>query len=269
MKTTTSKWWAWLWYGLGALYFLVPLFATFDFSLRMERGVLGFKSYQVILNDPRFWQSFGWSLSYAAITIIVSFLLVVPTAYWVNLRLPRLRPIVEFVTLMPFVVPAIVLVFGIIQTYGRTIRFFGVELEPLTSTRVPLIAGYMVLSFPYIYRAVDTGLRTIDVRTLTEAAQSLGANTFQVLMWIIFPCIRSALLSGALLTISIVIGEYTFASLLVWPAYGPYMQNMGANRAYEPAALAIISFGLTWGMMALLQYLTRNAPGQQQVAGVR
>lgn len=269
MKTSGAKWWAWLWYLLGALYFLVPLYATFDFSLRMERGVLGFRAYEIVLNDPRFWRSFGFSISYALITIVASFLLVVPTAYWVNLRLPRLRPVVEFITLMPFVVPAIVLVFGIIQTYGRTIRFLGLEIPPLTSERIPLIAGYMVLSFPYIYRAVDTGLRTIDVRTLTEAAQSLGASTFQVLMWIIFPCIRSALLSGALLTISIVIGEYTFASLLVWPAFGPYMQNIGANRAYEPAALAIISFGLTWGTMALLQFFTRNAPGQSQVAGAK
>lgn len=269
MKQSGTKWWAWLWFVLGALYFLVPLYATFDFSLRMERGVLGFKAYQVVLSDERFWRNFSASIVYALITIVVSFLLVVPTAYWVNLRLPRLRPIVEFVTLMPFVIPAIVLVFGIIQTFGRPLRFGGLEIPALTGTQIPLIAGYMVLSFPYIYRAVDTGLRTIDVRTLTEAAQSLGANTFQVLMWIIFPCIRSALLSGALLTISIVIGEFTFASLLVWPAFGIYMQNMGANRAYEPAALAIISFILTWGTMALLQYLTRNAQGQGQVAGVR
>ena len=39
-----------------------------------------------------------------------------PTAYWVHLRLPNLRPVVEFVTLIPFVVPAVVLAFGLIKT---------------------------------------------------------------------------------------------------------------------------------------------------------
>ena len=96
-----------------------------------------------------------------------------PTAFWVRLRLPRLRPVVEFITLLPFVIPPIVLVFGLITTYSR-------PPLPLTArdigSNVLLVAAYVVLSFPYMYRAVDTGLRAIDIRSLTEAAQSLGAG---------------------------------------------------------------------------------------------
>ena len=55
---------------------------------------------------------------------------------------------------------------------------------------------------------------------------------------------------GAFLTFAIVIGEFTMASLLNRPAFGPYLQNIGANRAYEPAALAIIAFAITWGCMS-------------------
>ncbi len=62
------------------------------------------------------------------LTIVASLALIVPTAYWVRLRLPKLRPVVEFITLMPFVIPAIVLVFGLIRVYsGGPI--------PLTNTR--------------------------------------------------------------------------------------------------------------------------------------
>ena len=99
-----------------------------------------------------------------------------------------------------------------------------------------------------MYRAVDTGLRAIDVRTLTEAAQSLGAGWLTILFQVIFPNLRVALLSGVFLTFAIVIGEFTFASLLNWPAFGPYMVFLGAQRAYEPAALALISFALTWAL---------------------
>src|SRR4030066_363813 len=108
------------------------------------------------------------SLMWAVLTIIVSLVLIVPTTYWVHLRLRHLRPLVEFFTLMPFVVPAVVLVFGMARLYSRI--SFMVDLPIL------LIAGYVVLSFPYMFRAVDAGLRSIDVRTLTEAAQSLGAG---------------------------------------------------------------------------------------------
>ena len=103
-----------------------------------------------------------------------------------------------------------------------------------------------------MYRAVDTGLRAIDVRSLTEAAESLGASQTRILWSVILPNIRVAILSGAFLTFAIVIGEFTFASLLDRPAFGPYLQLIGANRAYEPAALAIIAFLVTWACMALI-----------------
>src|SRR5581483_6877220 len=104
--------WAWLWIVLGVLYFFVPLIATLNFSLRAKRGVLSLTAYQNVFADPKFFETFVFSLEMAVLTIFVSLLLIVPTAYWVHLRVPRLRPLVEFVTLMPFVVPAIVLVFG-------------------------------------------------------------------------------------------------------------------------------------------------------------
>ena len=243
--------WAWLWAAIGAAYFIVPLVATLNFSLRARRGSLSLAAYANVLNDGRFWQSFGFSLLLALLTIIISVALIVPTAFWVQLRLPQVRPVVELVTLLPFVIPGIVLVFGLITLYS------GPPL-PLTSSRGLLVAGYVVLAMPYMYRAVDTGLRTINVRLLTEAAQSLGAGWFTIIFRIIMPNIRGAILSGAFLTLTIVIGELILAQYLAWPAFGPYMALVGQDRAYEPAALAMISLALTWGAIALMQYLGRS-----------
>ena len=88
---------AWIAMIAGSLYFLIPLLATFEFSLRMKRGVYSFEAYHVVLSDPRFQASFGYSILMAVLTIIVGVLLVVPTAYYVQLRLPKLRPVVEFI----------------------------------------------------------------------------------------------------------------------------------------------------------------------------
>ena len=106
---------AWTAMIVGSLYFLIPLIATFEFSLRMRRGTYSFDAYRVVLADPRFQASFGYSMLMAVLTIIVGILLVVPTAYWVQLRLPKLRPLVEFITLLPLVIPAIVIVFGYLR----------------------------------------------------------------------------------------------------------------------------------------------------------
>ena len=105
---------------------------------------------------------------------------------------------------------------------------------------------------PYMYRAVDTGLRAIDVRTLTEAGQSLGAGWGSILFDIILPNIRVAILSGAFLSFAIVIGELILAQYLAKPAFAPYMAYMIQQKAYEPAAMAIISFALTWAAMGII-----------------
>ncbi len=249
------KFWAWGAFLLGCLYFILPLIGMTEFSLSMERGVYSFKAYQVVLGDPAFQATFGYSALMAVLTIGFGVLLVVPTAYWVRLRMPELRPYIEFITLLPLVIPAIVIVFGYIRLYNTS------SWLPLTGTamgtNILLMFGYATLSLPYMYRSVDTGLRTIDVATLTEAAQSLGAGWITIMGRVILPNVLGAVLSGAFLTFAIVIGEFTMAALLDRPAFGPYMQLLGANRAYEPAALAVIAFAITWACMGLIQTVTR------------
>ncbi len=253
-----GKLWAWTIFAIGAAYFLIPLIATFEFSLKMRRGEYSWDAYAAVFGDPRFLASFGYSLAIGLCTIVVGTIIVVPAAYLVRLRLPQIRPFVEFVTLLPLIIPPIILVFSYIRLYNTSsaIPFLASAL----GTDVLLTFAYVTLSLPFMYRAVDTGLRTIDVGTLTEAATILGANQFTILTRVILPNVMIAVLSGAFLTFAIVMGEFVIASLLNRPAFGPYMQLIGANRAYEPAALAVIAFIVTWGAMGMIQLLSRFAP---------
>jgi len=251
----------WLVFILGAVYFLLPLYATLDFSLRAKPP---FAAYTNSFADPQFFGSLFYSFVVGVVTIVGSLALIVPTAYWVQLRVPRARPIVEFVTLMPFVIPPVVLVFGLIRVYSQ-------PPLPFTHTDIGSTAllafAYVVLSLPYMFRAVDTGLRSIDIRTLTEAAQSMGAGWFTILLRVILPNIRVAILSGAFLTLAIVLGEFTIASFLARPAFGPYISLLGNTKAYEPAAVSLISFGLTWLAMILIAVLGRGARTRISLGG--
>lgn len=252
MKTRV---WSWVALGVGFFYFALPLIGTVEFSLRKRRGEYSLDAYRWVFEDPRFRETFTYSVVLALFTIVVGVLIVVPTAYWVRLRFPRLRPVVEFLTLLPLVIPPIVIVFGYIRLYNTA------SILPLTGTAMGtnllLTMGYATLSLPYMYRAVDTGLRAIDVQTLTEAAQSLGAGWSTIIARVILPNVLVAVLSGAFLTFAIVIGEFVMAALLNRPAFGPYLQLIGANRAYEPAALAVIAFSITWMCMGLIQLVSR------------
>lgn len=263
-KPRTWRFWAIVWGVAAMLYFFVPLYGTLDFSLRMKRGEISLLAYELVFADPRFWEGFRYSTVMALVTIALSALIFVPTVYWMHLRLPQARPIVELVTILPFIIPGIVYVFGLIRTYSRPP--LQLTLQPLT-TDMLIAAGYVVLSMPYMFRAVDIGMRSIDVRTLTEAAQSLGASRLQLLLHVILPNIRTAVLGGGLLCFATVMGELILASFMVRPALGPYMQLLGLAKAYEPAALAIISFALTWLSLGALQFLARGSVASQQVMG--
>jgi len=264
MKRSAIPWWPLFWAIVALLYFFLPLWGTFDFSMRMQKGQFNFYAYKVVLADPRFLDSFRYSATMGLVTVVVSILLFLPTVYWTYWKLPKIRPIIELITLLPFIIPVIVFVFGLIRTFSGPP--FQLTVTPF-KTDILITAGYVVLSMPYMYRAMDVGMRAIDVRTLTEAAQSLGSNWFQILFQVILPNLRLAVLSGSLITFALVIGELILGDFLVRPALGPYMVEIGRMKAYEPAAMAMMAWGLTWVCLGLIQYFSRGRTNQQQLTG--
>jgi putative spermidine/putrescine transport system permease protein len=249
---------SWAMFGMSILYFALPLIGMIEFSLRKRRGTYSFDAYTSVLNDPQFQATFTYSVVMSLVTIVLGLVLVLPAALWVRIRLPKMRPVIEFITLLPLVIPVIVIAFGYLRMFNTS--SFLPMTGSATGTNILLAFGYSVLALPYMYRAIDNGLRTLDVQTLTEAAQILGAGWFTILFRVMLPNVFTALLSGAFLTFSIVLGEYVFAALLDRPAFGPYMIWTGGNKAYEPAALAVIAFTITWGCMGLIQLAGRLFP---------
>lgn len=280
IKKTVS----WVILAVCALYLVLPLLTQFDYSLRAKRNEIGFTAYTNLfkIQDsgsskeaagelfgqkvPRFFSAMAFSLMTAVLTIAVSTLIIVPTAYWVNLRVPHLKPLVEFVTVLPFAIPGVVLVFGLLRTYsGPPLNMTRSDL----TTLILLIGGYTVFVMPYTYRTVDAGLRAIDIRTLTDAARSLGAGWGTVIWRVILPNLRVAVISAALLTFAVAIGEFTLANFL-FPderAFGSYLASIGRNKFFEPAALTIISFALVWVLVSMIQRVARGT--NQTPTGIR
>jgi putative spermidine/putrescine transport system permease protein len=246
-----------VWLLIGAVYFMLPLVATFLFSIKDANTgkCCSLAAYGFILHDPEFWRTIKLSFRLSLETIVVGLLLFVPTLYWVHLKLPRLRAVIGFIALVPFVIPPIILVVGLLE-------FFKDDLHApfwfLGKPDLFLVGAYVILAFPYIYFSLDAGFRSIDVHTLTEASQSLGAGWPTTLGRVIIPNIRVAALAGAFLTLAIVMGEFTIASLSTFHTFPTYIQFINESQAYPAAAVTLMSFAITWAAMLSLLLIGRQ-----------
>jgi putative spermidine/putrescine transport system permease protein len=161
------------------------------------------------------------------------------------------------------VVPPIVLVVGLLALYREAPQWF-------VATPMILLCGYVIHALPYVYRSVDTGMQAINIHTLTEAAQSLGAGWSTILLRVIVPNLRVAILSGSFLTLAIIMGEFTMASLMLFDSFAVYIVYIGETQANPAAALTLISFAVTWiAMMGLLAIGRRAGGGEAQIGGAR
>lgn len=235
------------------IFFAVPLVSLALFSFTGKNGWSG-DAYTTIARDPQFWKSVGLSLMLALATTVLSLLLMVPTVLWVHLRAPQYRRLVEAVTLLVFAIPPITLVIG---ASGLLLGL----VPALLGTPFVLVPFYIVLSFAFTYRALDTGVRAVDLRTMMDAAESLGAGTLTTLGRVVLPNLRTAILGAAFLTITVVLGEYVLSSLFLYNTLPVYMAEVGTSQAQGAAALALITVLFTWFLLIAVSALTRRLGG--------
>ncbi len=258
---------AYLWLALAAAYFLIPLYATLDFSLRENKvgtPCCTLHNYGWVVHNGDFWHTIKISFLLALETIVISLALFVPTIYWVHLKVPRLRPVIAFLALVPFIVPPIVMVVGLLRTFKWTPHWFYAEPWGFLAT------AYVILAFPYMFFSLDAGFRSIDVHTLTEASQSLGAKWTTTLFRVILPNIRSAALAASFLTLAIVLGEFTIANLAAFHTFPIFLQYVNESQGFPAGALTLLSFGITWAaMLSLLLVGRKRGTRSAVIAGAR
>jgi putative spermidine/putrescine transport system permease protein len=237
-----------LFIGGFLFYMLLPIVATYAFSIatRWDRTILPegltLDWYKVAFMDRWFLIVFKNSLVLSFSTVIASILIIVPTAYWVHLRVPRARPILDLISTLPFAIPGVVLSLGLIRLYAQ---------PPLMLARTPamLVAAYVIFTMPFMYRPVVNSLKAVNIKVLTEAAQSLGSSWLRTLRQVILPNIMPGIISGGLLVFATIFGEFTIATFLVGARYKTFpMQLVYYTRrdGRIASAYSVISFTIAW-----------------------
>ncbi|MET9596441.1 ABC transporter permease subunit [Streptomyces sp. NPDC006459] len=245
--------------ALAGAYFIVPLVASFVFTVHVPGRGITFEAYTELLSADGFTESLLLSLGLAAATIALSLLLAVPALVAVRIGSPRLRPVVEVMCMLPLVVPPIALVTGIttVLRWGpdhlsRTPlyqTFIAVQNENFP---VVLVLAYTVLALPFVYRSLDAGLRAVDVPTLVEAARSCGASWPYVVLRVLLPNLRASLAGAGFLTLALVLGEFTIASLLGFRPFAVWIVSISGAQARMSVAVSILSLLITWLLLIAL-----------------
>ena len=230
--------WRWVILLIAGGYFLVPLYAALHFA--------GFSTFAHIVDQPGFGDAVRLSVKLAVVTTVVTLLLMVPTAGYVHLRLPRLRRLLEGITILPIVIPPVVLIVGVLQVAPGWAK----------SSPWLLAFEYVILAMPFAYRALDAGLRALDLRTLVEAAGSLGAGWGGTLLRVIVPNLVTALLSATVLTVAMVLGEYTMASLDLFTTFPVWMvTNDQSSSAQASVAASLMTLLVTWLVLLAITFI--------------
>jgi putative spermidine/putrescine transport system permease protein len=246
----------------AVLYLALPLFATVAFSLATvwSRTILpeGYtlEWYKAAVMDDRFWPTTIHTLQATLGAAIISPLLVVPALLAVHLRAPKWKPWLEFLSIVPWALPGVVLALAMIRAY---ISPFNVSRPGL------LILTYVLLSLPFMFRSIDASLSAIDARTLAEAAQMLGAGWFDIGRRILLPGIMPGLMSGVLLIAALGAGEFALASLMAgsgWKTFPIYQAQAQGVDGRIASALAIIGLLYVLAVSLLLLFVAGRNRGR-------
>ncbi len=264
-----QDWFRWITVTVALAFFGAPLVGMLDFTTHDSAGHRTAATWRQLTDVsgiseryPDLRTGFLASIGLAVLTVLVMLVLLVPTMTWVRLRLPGLSRTVEFLCLLPLTVPAIVLVVGLSPVYAWVTYFVG-------AATIWLSFAYVVLVLPYAYRALDAGLRAIDVRTLSEAARSLGAGWGTVMLRVILPNLRTAVLSASFLAVALTLGEFTIANLFSRTNLQVAMYLLGKSDARISVAVGLSALVFAFVILFAMSFVGGQRSSTSLLARLR
>lgn len=229
---------------LGATaFFVFPLIAATEFSLRAKNATThNFDNYIWVFHQDGFRTTLWTSLRLAILTAVAVLILMVPTIVYLHLGGARWKRFIEFICLVPLVVPVISFALGVSTAFPTFLQSTVYELSFL----------YVVISLPYTYRALDVGLSSIPLLTLVEASRASGASMRQTIMFVVVPTIRSAVNGAIFLAVALSLGEFTLAVLLHWDTFPTWIANISQGHILGAISLSVLALVGSWLLVLLV-----------------
>ena len=244
---------------LVSAFLIVPVFISIIGSFSEYWGLRIFEKGLTLKWYGYVWQNYSHTIKYsvtiAAATVAIDILLGVAAAYALSKARSRWAGALEEVISIPVAIPGIAIALALIQSH----RY-------LSGSWLFIVVGHVVFTMPLMLRAVTAALRTAKLATMEEAAASLGAGRRTRLLRVVVPNVRDAIVAGALMVLTMSLGEFNLTFFL----YTPLTMTMpvGLYESYASLRLEIGSaytalfLLLTIPLMTLIQYL-----GSEKIEG--
>ena len=231
--------------GLVGVFFIIPILASARFSFLGNNNTLTISAYTQLFSTPQFWSTLFLSVKIGLGTVLLTLALLIPTVISIHLRVPKLKRVFESISLLPLVIPSVVVTLGVITSFKGLPNI-------IMGTPVILALEYVILALPYSYRTFDSAVQAIDLKTLVDAGQSLGAGWSKLLRFVVLPNLRSGLLGAAILAFAFCLGEFAVASLLSFTTFPVFLVQVGQVAASQAVALSLIALLFTWMPLAVI-----------------
>jgi len=236
--------------AIGGFFVLLPFGSASEFSFRdfsngptMQHSLA---PYRWIISQPEFLSHLLLSFKLAAIAVLITLILMVPTVAWLHLKAQTWRPLIEILTILPLVIPVVALSIGAQAAFPSWLQ----------STEYELPFMYVILSMPFSFRILDIGMQAIPLKTITEAARGLGANWPKTIGFVIAPVISGAVAGAFFLTFALSLGEFTLTSLLHWDTFPTWVTSVSQQNIIGAIALSVFSLAAAFVLLLVIGLFT-------------
>ena len=245
----------------------VSAFLIVPVVLSMLAGItanyfLGVSSGLTLAWVVKVWQlyrdSIYLSMQIALACLACTLVLGVPAAYVLARRPSVLSRAIEELLVMPVAIPGLATALALIVTYGG--------LRGFRTSWTFILVGHVLFTLPFMIRSVLAVMAAIDLKMLEEGAASLGANFRQRFFGIVLPNCRSGILAGALMVVTLSIGEFN----LTWLLHTPLTKTLPVGLADSYASMrleigsayTLVFFVMIVPLLLALQMMIRPKPAR-------
>ncbi|GBU10311.1 spermidine/putrescine ABC transporter permease [Gammaproteobacteria bacterium] len=186
-------------------------FVSFSFNINNYLRLFDELYGKVVLN----------SLYMAVISTIICLVVGYPFAYILTKMPVKLRPLLLFLTILPFWTNSLIRIASIkvlLATKGllnSSLLWLGIIDTPIRilNTQTAVIIGLVYILLPFMILPLYSSIEKLD-KPLLEAARDLGANKFQAFMRVILPLTAPGIIAGCVLVFLPAMGMFYVADML-------------------------------------------------------
>ena len=249
-----------------SLYLVLPIAFTFLYSIFTEwnevlpKGIT-FRYYIEVLTSSQFLLSLLRTIIISILPIFLCSIIILLVMYVVIVYAPKYDKYVQILCTIPYALQGVIIAISVLSLYANAPQPFSNRLLMLTGT-------YCILILPYMYQGIRNSLFSVNARGLIEAAQILGASKFYSFFAVIVPNILSGITISALLSASIIFGDFIIVNIIGGNYYVTsqmYLYKTMFRSGQLTSAVSIILFMVTLLIAAGVYRIKNRNPKHKEI----